>query len=148
MKNNPCRTTLKSKVQRNTTAIRQRVLSNNPRSSVGTYTEILTYLRILSEIQSGTYALFVGRTHYGTAPLDIDRLLKLLRRLIAGNNSVFVIKHVLEIISQSDHIIDIGPENGISGGRVVAQGTPQQIAENENSLTGKYLKGFIKEKIQ
>lgn len=61
----------------------------------------------------------------GLHPLDIDRLLKLLRRLIAGNNSVFVIEHALEIISQSDYIIDIGPENGISGGRVVAEGTLQ-----------------------
>ena len=84
----------------------------------------------------------------GLHPSDIDRLLKLLRRLIARNNSVFVIEHALEVISQSDYIIDIGPEGGTSGGRVVAQGTPQQIAENKNSLTGKYLKEFIKEKIQ
>ncbi|WP_202818667.1 excinuclease ABC subunit UvrA [Clostridium botulinum] len=81
-------------------------------------------------------------------PLDIDRLLKLIRRLIERNNSVFVIEHALEIISQSDYIIDIGAEGGISGGRVVAQGTPYQIVENKNSLTGKYLKEFIKEKIQ
>lgn len=84
----------------------------------------------------------------GLHPLDIERLLKLIRRLIARNNSVFVIEHALEIISQSDYIIDIGPEGGISGGRVVARGTPQQIAENKNSLTGKYLKEFIKERIQ
>lgn len=84
----------------------------------------------------------------GLHPLDIDRLLKLLRSLIARNNSVFVIEHALEVISQSDYIIDIGPEGGISGGRLVAHGTPQQIAENKNSLTGKYLKEFIKEKIQ
>ncbi|NQX60562.1 excinuclease ABC subunit UvrA [Paenibacillus qinlingensis] len=84
----------------------------------------------------------------GLHPSDIDRLLKLLRRLVERNNSVFVIEHALEVISQSDFIIDMGPEGGIFGGKIIAQGTPMQIAENKNSLTGKYLKNFIEEKVQ
>ena len=58
-------------------------------------------------------------------------------------NTVLVIEHNLNVIKVADHIIDLGPEGGIGGGTIVASGTPEQIAECENSYTGKYLKSYI-----
>ncbi len=75
----------------------------------------------------------------GLHPSDIDKLLELLQKLIAQNNSVFVIEHALEVIAQSDHVIDLGVDGGIKGGYLVAQGTPYEVAQNKASYTGKYL---------
>jgi excinuclease ABC subunit A len=107
-----------------------------------------TLFKEMGKSNKGHTLFLLDEPTSGLHRLDIDQLLKLLRKLIALNNSMFVVEHALEVISRSDYIIDIGHEGGPFGGRVVAQGTPQQIAENRNSLTGKYLKEFIKEKIK
>lgn len=75
---------------------------------------------------------------------DIDRLIKVLHRLVELENSVIVIEHNLDIIKNSDYIIDIGPEGGSGGGKVVAVGTPAEIAATSNSHTGYYLIEEIK----
>lgn len=75
---------------------------------------------------------------------DIRRLMDVLHRLVARGNTVVVIEHNLDVIKNADWIIDMGPEGGDKGGTVVAQGTPEDVAKNEKSWTGKYLKEALK----
>jgi excinuclease ABC subunit A len=63
-----------------------------------------------------------------------------LKRLVDLGNTIIVIEHNLDVIASADWIVDLGPEGGEAGGRIVAAGTPEQISENANSYTGKYLK--------
>ena len=74
---------------------------------------------------------------------DIKLLLSVLHELVDQGNTVIVIEHNLEVIKTADWIIDLGPSGGAGGGRVVATGTPEQVADNPNSLTGKYLKKYL-----
>ena len=74
---------------------------------------------------------------------DISKLLDCFNLLLERNNSIVIIEHNLEIIKCADHIIDLGPEAGEKGGEVVAEGTPEEIAHNENSWTGKFLKEYL-----
>ena len=74
---------------------------------------------------------------------DIKLLLSVLHELVDQGNTVIVIEHNLEVIKTADWIIDLGPGGGANGGRVIATGTPEQVAENPNSLTGKYLKKYL-----
>ncbi|WP_332629911.1 excinuclease ABC subunit UvrA [Halalkalibacter flavus] len=74
---------------------------------------------------------------------DIDRLLKVLQRLVDNGDTVLVIEHNLDVIKTVDHIIDLGPEGGDKGGQLVAQGTPEDVAAVEGSYTGKYLKPIL-----
>lgn len=74
---------------------------------------------------------------------DIKLLLSVLHELVDQGNTVIVIEHNLEVIKTADWIIDLGPGGGANGGRVVATGTPEQVAENPESLTGKYLKKYL-----
>ena len=75
---------------------------------------------------------------------DINKLLGAFRALIDNGASLIVIEHNLDVIKTADHIIDLGPEGGIGGGEIVAVGTPEKIAKNENSHTGRYLKQTLK----
>jgi excinuclease ABC subunit A len=74
---------------------------------------------------------------------DVKRFIDILQKLVDKGNSVLVIEHNMDIIKSADYIIDIGPEGGIGGGEVVAKGTPEQVANNKNSHTGKYLKKVL-----
>ncbi len=96
-----------------------------------------------------------GRTMYildepttGLHFADVDRLLEVLQRLVDAGNSIVVIEHNLEIIKSADWIIDLGPEGGDAGGEVIAQGTPEDVAENERSFTGYYLKRMFLEEAE
>ena len=87
-----------------------------------------------------------GRTFYildepttGLHFADVEKLLKVLRLLVAKGNTVCVIEHNLDVVRNSDWIIDLGPEGGDKGGELVAVGTPKDIKKNPNSITGKYL---------
>ena len=77
---------------------------------------------------------------------DVAKLLDVLHELVENGNSVAVIEHNLEVIKTADWIIDIGPEGGDGGGKIVAQGTPEKIAKSKNSYTGHYLKNILTEK--
>jgi excinuclease ABC subunit A len=77
----------------------------------------------------------------GLHPLDVQVLLEVLQRLIDNGATVVVIEHDLDVISNADHVIDMGPGGGADGGRIVATGTPEQIARAKASLTGRYLAG-------
>ena len=74
---------------------------------------------------------------------DVRKLLEVLHRLVDGGNSVIVIEHNLDVIKTADWIIDLGPEGGVRGGQIVAEGTPEQVAKNPASFTGGYLKGML-----
>jgi len=74
---------------------------------------------------------------------DINKLLQVLHRLTATGNTVIVIEHNLDVIKTADHIIDLGPEGGDEGGYVIATGTPEEVAKNSKSYTGKYLKKVL-----
>ena len=77
----------------------------------------------------------------GLHPADIDRLLTIVDRLLAGGNTVVVIEHNLDVVAAADWIVDLGPEGGREGGRIVAEGTPEAVAERYAvSHTGRYLK--------
>jgi len=75
---------------------------------------------------------------------DIKKLLDVLQVLVDKGNTIVVIEHNLEVIKCADHIIDLGPEGGEGGGRIIAQGTPEEIAINKNSFTGHFLKPVLK----
>ena len=74
---------------------------------------------------------------------DIARLLKVLARFVDDGNTVLVIEHNLDVIKTADHIIDLGPEGGVGGGTIIATGTPEEVAANQASYTGQYLKGKL-----
>ena len=74
----------------------------------------------------------------------MDRLIQVLQRLTDTGNTVLVIEHNLDVIKVADRIIDLGPEGGDEGGTIVAEGTPEQVAANEASYTGQYLKQVIR----
>jgi excinuclease ABC subunit A len=91
-----------------------------------------------------------GRTLYildepttGLHFADVEKLLEVLHKLVDQGNTVIVIEHNLEVIKTADHIIDLGPEGGDAGGRVVATGTPEEVAEVPESYTGQYLKQLL-----
>ena len=76
---------------------------------------------------------------------DVERLLQVLQRLADAGNSIIVIEHNLEVLKSADWVIDLGPGAGDAGGQVIAQGTPEDVAENAQSLTGSYLKRMFLE---
>ena len=76
---------------------------------------------------------------------DVSKLISILQRLVDGGNTVVVIEHNLDLIKTADHIIDLGPEGGDGGGTIVAEGTPEEVAECERSYTGMFLKSKLSE---
>ena len=75
---------------------------------------------------------------------DVNKLVSVLQKLVDAGNSVVVIEHNLDLIKTADYIIDLGPDGGDAGGRVVAKGTPEEVAASDNSYTGFYLKEKLK----
>ncbi|MDR7477559.1 MAG: excinuclease ABC subunit A, partial [Armatimonadota bacterium] len=74
---------------------------------------------------------------------DVERLLQVLHRLVDAGNTVVVIEHNLDVIKTADWVIDLGPEGGELGGRVVAEGTPEQVAACDHSYTGQFLRRVL-----
>ncbi len=93
----------------------------------------------LSKRQTGKTLYILDEPTTGLHFADIERLLKILRKLVNFGNTVIIIEHNLDVIKNSDWIIDLGPEGGEGGGRIVAQGTPADVIKNSNSITGKFL---------
>ena len=102
-------------------------------------------LKLASEIgRTQTDSVFVfDEPTIGLHPLDVRVLLGVFDRLVASGATVVVIEHDLDVIANADWIIDMGPGGGESGGRIVATGTPEQIAANPNSITGRYLRCLV-----
>ena len=97
----------------------------------------------LSRRSTGKTMYILDEPTTGLHFADIERLLEVLQRLTDGGNTVLVIEHNLDIIKSADWIIDLGPEGGAGGGEVIAEGTPEQVAENEASYTGHYLRPML-----
>jgi excinuclease ABC subunit A len=74
---------------------------------------------------------------------DVRRLVEVLQRLVDAGHSVIVIEHNLDLIAEADWVIDLGPEGGAGGGRIVAEGTPEQIARSPHSHTGRFLRKLL-----
>lgn len=97
----------------------------------------------LSKMSRGKTIYILDEPTTGLHFEDIRKLLEVLNRLVDKGNTVLVIEHNLDVIKVADHIIDIGPEGGYKGGQIIAEGTPEEIAENEGSWTGKFLKKHL-----
>ena len=98
----------------------------------------------LSKKSTGKTIYILDEPTTGLHMADIHNLIKVLNKLVEGGNSVVVIEHNLDVIKTADYIIDLGPEGGDKGGTVVATGTPEEVAEVEESYTGKFLKKVLK----
>ncbi len=98
----------------------------------------------LSKVATGRTIYILDEPTTGLHTADVHRLINVLQELVDKGNSVVVIEHNLDVIKSADHIIDLGPEGGDGGGMIVAEGTPEEIAENDKSYTGRYLKNVMK----
>jgi excinuclease ABC subunit A len=103
------------------------------------------------KISSELYRAHIAKTVYildeptvGLHYEDVKKLIEILQKLVDKGNSVFVIEHNMDIIKSSDYLIDIGPEGGENGGKIMAKGTPEQVATVKESYTGQYLKKYLK----
>jgi excinuclease ABC subunit A len=104
-------------------------------------------IKLASELgrrSTGTTFYILDEPTTGLHFEDIRRLLQVLQRLVDAGNTVVVIEHNLDVIKSADHIIDLGPEGGSGGGRIVAQGTPEEVAEVGESYTGKFLREMLR----
>ena len=97
----------------------------------------------LSKRSTGKTIYILDEPTTGLHMADIHKLIKVLGKLVEGGNTVIVIEHNLDVIKTADYIIDLGPEGGDKGGTVVATGTPEEIAEVEESYTGQFLKRIL-----
>lgn len=98
----------------------------------------------LSRRATGKTLYILDEPTTGLHSADVKRLLGILQKLVEGGNSMVIIEHNLDVIKAADHIIDMGPEGGLGGGTVVAEGTPELIAKVKESFTGQYLKLLLK----
>ena len=100
----------------------------------------------LSKRSTGKTLYILDEPTTGLHAADIHKLLVILQRLVDGGDTVVVIEHNLDVIKAADYVIDLGPEGGVRGGTIVAQGTPEQIVEVPESYTGQFLKPLLEEK--
>jgi excinuclease ABC subunit A len=99
----------------------------------------------LSKRSTGKTIYILDEPTTGLHFADVHKLIEILKRFSDSGNTVVVIEHNLDVIKTADYIIDIGPEGGDKGGTVIAKGTPEEIAANENSYTGKYVKRYLEQ---
>ncbi len=97
----------------------------------------------LSKRPTGKTIYILDEPTTGLHIADVHKLIEVLQRLVDTGNTVVVIEHNLDLIKTADHIIDLGPEGGNRGGKIVAEGTPEEVALVEGSYTGQYLKGIL-----
>ncbi len=96
--------------------------------------------RELSKRSTGKTLYILDEPTTGLHMADVHMLIEVLDRLVSEGNSIVVIEHNLDVIKSADYIIDLGPDGGDNGGKIIAKGTPEEVAENKNSYTGMYLK--------
>lgn len=97
----------------------------------------------LSKRSTGKTIYILDEPTTGLHTADVHRLIEVLQRLVDAGNTVLVIEHNLDVVKTADHIIDLGPEGGDRGGKIVVAGTPEKVCECEESYTGKYLKKML-----
>ena len=101
----------------------------------------------LSRQSTGKTVYILDEPTTGLHFADVHKLIEILQRLTDGGNTVIVIEHNLDVIKTADYIIDMGPEGGDGGGRVIANGTPEELAETEVSYTGRYIRKMLKKTV-
>jgi excinuclease ABC subunit A len=94
----------------------------------------------LSKRDTGKTVYILDEPTTGLHFADVSKLLSVLKRLVDLGNTIIIIEHNLDVITSADWIIDLGPEGGAAGGRIVVAGTPEEVSENTGSHTGEYLK--------
>ena len=104
--------------------------------------------RELSKRDTGTTVYILDEPTTGLHFHDVQQLLDVLLRLREQGNTIIVIEHNLDIIKTADWIIDLGPEGGAGGGEIVAQGTPEEVADNKRSYTGEYIRRILEKQQQ
>ena len=97
----------------------------------------------LNKRSTGKTLYLLDEPSVGLHWADLDKLVKILHALADQGNTILMIEHNLDLIKIADHIIDLGPEGGVDGGRIVAQGSLQEVIKCKESYTGKYLKRFF-----
>ncbi|RDZ54361.1 excinuclease ABC subunit UvrA [Haloferax sp. Atlit-4N] len=97
----------------------------------------------LGKKQTGDTLYLLDEPTTGLHKEDERKLIEVLQRLVDNGNTVLVVEHELDLVKNADHIVDLGPEGGAGGGTVVASGTPEEIAENPDSHTGRYLRDYL-----
>ncbi len=97
----------------------------------------------LSKVATGKTLYILDEPTTGLHFADIEKLLEVLQRLVDAGNTVLVIEHNLDVIKQADWVVDLGPEGGEAGGEVIATGTPEQVADVEESYTGRFLRELV-----
>src|SRR5660397_168201 len=102
----------------------------------------------LSKVATGDTLYILDEPTTGLHFADVARLLEVLQRLVDSGNTVAVIEHNLDVIKSADWIIDLGPEGGEEGGLLVSEGTPEEVAEDENSHTGWFLRRVLPAKLE
>jgi len=102
----------------------------------------------LSRRSTGSTFYILDEPTTGLHTYDVSKLIDVLQKFVDGGNTVLVIEHNLDVIKCADWIIDLGPEGGDGGGRIVAEGTPEQVAENPDSFTGQYLRKVLYENMK
>ena len=101
--------------------------------------------RELSKKATGRTLYILDEPSVGLHAADVDKLIAVLNRLVDAGNTIVIIEHHPDIIKVADWIIDLGPEGGDAGGEVMAEGTPEQVAQVEGSYTGQFLKRVLGE---
>lgn len=99
--------------------------------------------RELSKNKSGHVIFLLDEPTTGLHFDDTKRLIQVLNQLVDKGNTVYVIEHNLDVVKSCDYILDLGPEGGDAGGDVLAQGTPEEVARNPRSYTGRFLKEML-----
>jgi excinuclease ABC subunit A len=98
----------------------------------------------LSKRDTGTTLYILDEPTTGLHFADIQLLLDVIHKLRDAGNTIVIIEHNLDVIKTADWVIDLGPEGGDGGGEIIAEGTPEEVANNKKSYTGKYLKPYLK----
>jgi excinuclease ABC subunit A len=104
--------------------------------------------RELSKHKSGHVVYMLDEPTTGLHFDDTKRLIRVLNRLVDNGNTVYIIEHNLDVIKSCDYLIDLGPEGGAAGGELLAQGTPEEVAQNSRSYTGMFLEKILNHKTQ
>ena len=99
--------------------------------------------RELSKRVTGNTLIVLDEPTTGLSMHDVAKLLEVLHRLVDKGNTILCIEHNLDIIKNADYIVDLGPEGGEFGGKVVTKGTPEQVSRSKKSYTGKFLKPLL-----
>jgi excinuclease ABC subunit A len=99
--------------------------------------------RELSRRATGRTIYVLDEPSVGLHAADVHKLIEVLQRLVDAGNSVIIIEHNLDIIKVADYLVDLGPEGGNRGGKVIAEGTPEEVCSNNASYTGMYLRPYV-----